>query len=144
MYTQNKINAINTLEYYAYNLQQKLIEYVEANKPLSVKNSGQLFEKHAKVVRQLINEDKPERVRAHVADARLNSLVVHVDVNYKVGEFSVDYIKKTIYTNHPNDKAQPITLDQYQAAKHRLRALNEHISKLTSEAQEINYKMHLR
>jgi hypothetical protein len=144
MYTQNKIDAVNTLENYAHNLQQKLIEYVEANKPLSVKNSGVLFEKHAKVVRQLINEDKPERARAHVVEARLNSLVIHVDVNYKNGEFSVNYIKKTIYTNYPNDKAQPITLDQYQAAKQKVLAINEQISKLKSEAQELEYKMYLR
>jgi hypothetical protein len=144
MYTQNKIDAVNTLENYTYNLQQKLIEYVENNKPLSVKNNGELFEKHAKVVRQLINEDKPERVRAHVVETRLNSLVIHVDINYKNGEFSVNYIKKTIYTNYPADKAQPITLEQYQAAKQRIRELNEQIETLNREARELEYKMYLR
>jgi hypothetical protein len=144
MYTQNKIDAVNTLENYTYNLQQKLIEYVESNKPLSVKNSGQLFEKHAKVVRQLINEDKPERVRARIMKAKINLLEIHTDIYHTLEDKSISYIKKEIYTNYPDDKAQPITLEQYQAAKQRIREIKEQIETLNKEARELEYKMYLK
>ena len=95
---KNKIEAVNNLNKYINKKVPKIINVLKEG--YKVRSNGELHKKYYDKVYDIIYKNKPNNIRCFINYTKYSSWL-KIDISYKTGEFSNDYIKDNccLFTN---------------------------------------------
>ena len=141
MKNANKAHAINEMNTYVNALVPKLVEYVENNE-IKTKTDGSLFEKNRKAIREIIECDKPEKVRCFFEHSDFGNSI-KFDTNYSVGDFSCAYVSRWLYLNHFEQLKTDFVAVDFVNALNEVDQLEKQIAVMKSQISEIKKQFSL-
>ena len=141
MKNTNKAHAINEMNAYINMLVPKLIEYVENNE-IKTKVDGSLFEKNRNAIREIIECDKPEKVRCFFEHSDSGNSI-KFDTNYSVGEYSCAYVSGWVYLSHFEQLKTDFVAVDFVNAQNEVGQLEKQIAAMKSKISEIKNQFSL-
>ena len=141
MKNTNKAQAINEMNTYINALVPKLVEYVENNE-IKTKTDGSLFEKNRKAIREIIECDKPEKVRCFFEHSDFGNSI-KFDTNYSVGEYSCAYVSGWLYLNQFEQLKTDFVAVDFVNASNEVDQLEKQIAVMKSQVSEIKNQFSL-
>lgn len=141
MKNANKAQAINEMNNYINALVPKLVEYVE-NNDIKTKTDGSLFEKNRKAIREIIECDKPERVRCFFEHSNFGNSI-KFDTNYSVGEYSCACVDGRVYLSHFEQLKTDFLEFDFVNASNEVDQLEKQIAAMKSQISKIKNQFSL-
>lgn len=140
----NKAQALNALHAHINKVVPELQAYL-ASTPVRYKTNGDMFEKNAKAVKDILNCNMPDRARVIFKNYGTDngSLALDFDINYRTGDYGCRYLDVWVMTGNFEPFRTDFTAEDFEQAAKEWGELDKQIRKLQHQQSALRDKFHL-
>lgn len=138
----NKAQALNALHAHINKVVPELRAYL-ASTTIRYKASGDMFEKNAKAVKDILNCDMPASGRVTLKNYGKGTIGLKFDINYLVGDYGCQYLDVYAMPDNFEPFRTDFTAEDFEQAAKELAELGEQIRKLQHQQSALRNKFHL-
>lgn len=142
MSNTNKAQALNALHAHINKVVPELQAYL-ASTPVRYKTNGDMFEKNAKAVSDILNCNMPARGRVIVTNYGNGTIGLKFDINYPVGNYGCQYLDVHAMPDNFEPFRTDFTAEDFEQAAKEWSKLDEQIRNLQHQQSALRNKFHL-